>query len=117
VKPTKESYLYTKILFFAHKDTYLFLQVLPHSLLAIRSCPPSPLFSVHSSNARYTYNGLGIISFHKDGVLTGSRMLCLTLLWFFLQATRHARRVYVGGLPPMANEQVRKFSFIDDFNE
>jgi hypothetical protein len=23
------------------------------------------------------------------------------------QATRHARRVYVGGLPPMANEQVR----------
>jgi hypothetical protein len=22
------------------------------------------------------------------------------------QATRHARRVYVGGLPPMANEQV-----------
>lgn len=23
-----------------------------------------------------------------------------------LQATRHARRVYVGGLPPMANEQV-----------
>lgn len=24
----------------------------------------------------------------------------------FLQATRHARRVYVGGLPPMANEQV-----------
>jgi hypothetical protein len=23
-----------------------------------------------------------------------------------MQATRHARRVYVGGLPPMANEQV-----------
>jgi hypothetical protein len=29
----------------------------------------------HSSNATYTYNGLGIISFHKDGVLIGSRML------------------------------------------
>lgn len=24
----------------------------------------------------------------------------------YLQATRHARRVYVGGLPPLANEQV-----------
>lgn len=24
----------------------------------------------------------------------------------FFQATRHARRVYVGGLPPTANEQV-----------
>ena len=23
------------------------------------------------------------------------------------QATRHARRIYVGGLPPSANEQVR----------
>jgi hypothetical protein len=23
-----------------------------------------------------------------------------------MQATRHARRVYVGGLPPVANEQV-----------
>jgi hypothetical protein len=25
---------------------------------------------------------------------------------FYSQATRHARRVYVGGLPPNANEQV-----------
>jgi hypothetical protein len=38
MKPTKESYLYTKILFFAHKDTYLFLQVLPHSLLGMVVC-------------------------------------------------------------------------------
>lgn len=29
-----------------------------------------------------------------------------------MQATRHARRVYVGGLPPMANEQVRFFCFV-----
>lgn len=29
----------------------------------------------------------------------------------FLQATRHARRVYVGGLPPMANEQVILLAF------
>jgi hypothetical protein len=29
----------------------------------------------HSSNATYAYNGLRIISFHKDGVLTGSRIL------------------------------------------
>jgi hypothetical protein len=35
MKPANESYLYTKILFFAHKDTYLFLQVLTHFLLAI----------------------------------------------------------------------------------
>jgi hypothetical protein len=30
------------------------------------------------------------------------------IIWFILwfQATRHARRVYVGGLPPIANEQV-----------
>jgi hypothetical protein len=74
MKSTKESYLYTKILFFAHKDTYLFIQVLSHSLLAIWS---SPLllhsFLPHSSNATYTYNDLGIISFHKDGVLTCSR--------------------------------------------
>jgi hypothetical protein len=26
-------------------------------------------------------------------------------LWDGIQATRHARRVYVGGLPPMTNEQ------------
>lgn len=26
-------------------------------------------------------------------------------LWDEIQATRHARRVYVGGLPPMTNEQ------------
>jgi hypothetical protein len=35
MKPTKETYLYTKIIFFAHKDTYLFLQVLLHSLITI----------------------------------------------------------------------------------
>jgi hypothetical protein len=35
----------------------------------------STLLLPHSSNATYTYKGLGIISFHKDGVLTGSRML------------------------------------------
>jgi hypothetical protein len=28
----------------------------------------------------------------------------------FIQATRHARRVYVGGLPPTANEQVLGFN-------
>jgi hypothetical protein len=37
MKPTKESYLYTKIFLFAHKDMHLFLQPLPqplpHSLL------------------------------------------------------------------------------------
>jgi hypothetical protein len=46
--------------FFAHKDTYLFLQVLPHSLLAIWSSPLLLHSSLpHSSNATYTYNGLG----------------------------------------------------------
>lgn len=30
----------------------------------------------------------------------------LALSLSLLQATRHARRVYVGGLPPLANEQV-----------
>lgn len=29
-----------------------------------------------------------------------------------LQATRHARRVYVGGLPPTANEQVSHLSLV-----
>jgi hypothetical protein len=43
MKPTKESNLYTKILSFAHKDTY---------------------------------KGLGILSSYKNGLLTGSRMLC-----------------------------------------
>lgn len=33
-------------------------------------------------------------------------ILIETLRW---QATRHARRVYVGGLPPSANEQVRSY--------
>ena len=33
-----------------------------------------------------------------------SRFSYNTVLWS--QATRHARRVYVGGLPPTANEQV-----------
>jgi hypothetical protein len=82
MKPTKEFYLYTKILFYAHKDTYLFLQVLPHSLLAIWYSPLL-LHSVlpHSSNATYTYNGIGIISFLKDGVLIGSRMLCIKLIF------------------------------------
>ena len=28
------------------------------------------------------------------------------IITIFFQATRHARRVYVGGLPPTANEQV-----------
>lgn len=37
------------------------------------------------------------------------REVALTLKRSFLQATRHARRVYVGGLPPMANEQVSKY--------
>jgi hypothetical protein len=46
---------YKRILF-AHKDAYLFLQLL-HSFLP------------HSSNYTYTYNGLGIMSFHKDGAL------------------------------------------------
>jgi hypothetical protein len=63
--------------FLAHKDTYLFLQVLPHSLLTIWSSSLLLHSSLpHSSNATYTYNGLGIISLHKDGVLSGSRMLC-----------------------------------------
>jgi splicing factor U2AF subunit len=30
------------------------------------------------------------------------------------QATRHARRVYVGGLPPIANEQVGAISLLLD---
>jgi hypothetical protein len=66
-------FLHTKILI-------LFLQVLPHSLLAIWSSPLLLHSSLpHSSNATYTYNGLWIISFHKDGVLTRSRMLCCEL--------------------------------------
>jgi hypothetical protein len=32
----------------------------------------------HSSNATYTYKGLGIVSFHKNGILIGFRMLCFT---------------------------------------
>jgi hypothetical protein len=71
----------------------LIVHVFPRSLLAIWS---SPFFSTllplhsslpHSSIATYTYKGLGINSFHKDGVLSGSRMLwymripsCTTLL-------------------------------------
>jgi hypothetical protein len=39
--------------------------------LIIPTSSPSPL--PHSLNATYTYNGLGIISFHKDGVLSGSK--------------------------------------------
>lgn len=31
-----------------------------------------------------------------------------------MQATRHARRVYVGGLPPMANEQVSLVKSLDE---
>ena len=45
---------------FKHKNTYLFLQILPRALIAIWW---SPLllhsFLHHSSNATYTYNGLG----------------------------------------------------------
>jgi hypothetical protein len=73
MKPTKESYLYTKTLFFCTQK-YLSLPFSPSHLiipLLLHSSLP------HSSNATYAYNGLGIISFHKDGVLTGSRMLCL----------------------------------------
>jgi hypothetical protein len=68
---------------FKHKNTYLFLQILPRSLLAIWSSPLLFHSSLHhSTNATYTYNGRGIISFYKDGVLTGSRILCIWLLKF-----------------------------------
>jgi hypothetical protein len=74
MKPTKESYLYTKIFNFFCIQRYLFVLTSsplfsPSHLIIPPSSPP------HSSNATYTYNDLGIISFHKDGVLTGSRML------------------------------------------
>jgi hypothetical protein len=68
---------------FVHKDPLFCTQ--RYFLVPTSSPPfsPSPLIIPlllhsslpHSSNATYTYKGLGIISFHKDGVLTGSRML------------------------------------------
>jgi hypothetical protein len=82
---------YKRILF-VHKDPFFCTQ---RYLFIPTSSPPfSPSHLIipllhsslpHSSNATYTYNGLGIISFHKDGVLTGSR-----LLWRNVRILQHA---------------------------
>jgi hypothetical protein len=62
----------------------------------------------HSSNATYTYNGLGIISFHKDGVLTGSRMLCFTqFLFFYYQPT--LKTLYMHRVPAIAKYSQRRY--------
>jgi hypothetical protein len=76
MKPTKECYLYTEILFFAHKG-YLFVPTGSPPFSPSHLIIPLRLYSSipHSSNATYTYNSLGIIYFHKNGVLTGLRML------------------------------------------
>jgi hypothetical protein len=65
------------------KDLEVRDEVFSHSLLAIWSSPLL-LHSClsHSSNVTYTYNGLGIISFYKDGVLTGSKMLWSLWPWW-----------------------------------
>jgi hypothetical protein len=73
-----------KGILFVHKDPHFCTQ--RYSFVPTSSSPFSPIHLIiplllhsslpHSTNATCTYNSLGIISFHKDGVLTGSRMLC-----------------------------------------